>query len=139
MRFVPPLLAALLLLGCGTGSNIDTVAKLADALKEQGLAWKTMDELDRGRVKPKRAIQEAYELAGDGLVVEVYRVEDETFFKTAAVGLVMRAGYEPGDSENALVDVCVSHPFLLAVVEEPKEQAVRKALSRVFPQQETPD
>jgi len=25
------------------------------------------------------------------------------------------------------------------VVEEPEEQAVRKALSRVFPQQETPD
>jgi hypothetical protein len=49
----------------------------------------------------------------------------------------MRAGYEPGDSENALVDVCVSHPFLLAVVEEPENQAVRQALFRVFPPEQT--
>ena len=31
-------------------------------------------------------------MGADGLIVEVYRVEDETFFKTAAVGLVIVIG-----------------------------------------------
>jgi len=80
---------------------------------------------------------EAFELAGDDLLVEVYRVEKETYFKTAVLGLVLRAGLEPGHSENALQDVCVHQPFLLAVVEEPEEHAVRRALERVFPGQDS--
>jgi hypothetical protein len=133
VRFTKAVVALLLLAGCGSGPGINTVAKLADALKREGLSWETMGELDRDRALPKRAIQEGFELAGDGLLVEVYRVEDETFFKTVAAALAMRAGLEPEESENALVDVCVHRPFALAVVEEPENHAVRHALARVFP------
>jgi hypothetical protein len=132
VRLIRTAIVLALLTGCGAGPRIDTVEKLAGALKREGLAWETMGELDRDRALPKRAIQEGFELAGDGLLVEVYRVEDETFFKTVAAALAMRAGMEPVESQNALVDVCVYRPFALAVVEEPEEHSVRRALARVF-------
>jgi len=131
------LLAAVVLSGCRPGGAVNTVARLAGALKKEGIAWETISPLERGRVRAKAAVVEAFELAGDDLLVEVYRVEKETYFKTAVLGLVLRAGLEPEHSENALQDVCVHRPFLLAVVEEPEEHAVRRALGRVFPGQDS--
>ena len=127
------LLAAAALSGCRPSGSVDTVARLAGALKKEGIAWETIVPIERGRGRVKAAVAEAFELAGDSLLVEVYRVEDEKFFKTAAVALMLRAGLEPEHSENALRDVCVHRPFLLAVVEEPEERAVRRALEQVFP------
>jgi hypothetical protein len=127
------LLAAAALSGCRSSGSVNTVAKLAGALKKEGLAWDALVPIERGRVRAKATVVEALELAGDSLLVEVYRIEDKKYFKTAALGLLLRAGLEPEQSENALRDVCVRQPFLLAVVEEPEERAVRRALDRVFP------
>lgn len=125
-------LATLALLACRS-DGIDTAAKLADALKEAGIAWSQSGPIERGRIKPPRAIDEAILLEGEDLRIEVYRVENEKWFKTAALGLTLRRSYEPEDSENALVDVFVRHPFLVAVSEEPSEYEVREALRRILP------
>jgi len=138
LLLVPTLVVtvAAMLCGCRSGGADNTVGKLADALKKQGIAWETISKLERDQKRVKGLIDEAFVLEGENLVVEVYRVEKDKFFKTAAMGLVLRAGFEPEHSENALQDVCVHQPFLLAVVEEPEEHAVRQALARVFPEKE---
>jgi hypothetical protein len=126
-----------LLLGCGSADGINTVAKLADAMKTEGLALTSSGELERPRIKPKRVIEEALWFEGEGMSIEVFRVEEEKWFKTAAVGLTLRRGFEPEDSENALVDVFVRHPFLVAVLEEPEQYMVREAFNRAYPKKET--
>jgi len=129
-------LAGLLLFACSSGPGIDTVAELATALKNQGVAWTSSGPVERARVRPARVVNEAVLLEGENLRIEVYRVENEKWFKTAAVGLLMRRGFEAEDSENALADVLARHPFLVAVVEEPSERQVREAIGRVFPKDE---
>ena len=129
-------LAGLLLFACSSGPGIDTVAELAAALKNQGVAWTSSGPVERARVRPARVVNEAVVLEGESLRIEVYRVENEKWFKTAAVGLLMRRGFEAEDSENALADVLVRHPFLVAVVEEPSERQVREAIGRIFPKDE---
>ncbi len=129
-------LAGLLLFACSSGSGIDTGAELATALKSQGVAWTSSGPVERARVRPARVVSEAVLLAGENLRIEVYRVENKKWFKTAAVGLLMRRGFEAEDSENALADVLVRHPFLVAVVEEPSERQVREAFGRIFPKEE---
>ena len=139
MKIPLALVVVLVLLGCGTGSGINTVTKLADAMKNEGLGWESSGELERPRIRPKSVVEEALWFEGEGLSIEVFRVEEDMWFKTAAVGLTLRRGFEPEDSENALVDVFVRHPFLVAVVEEPKQYAVREALNRAYPKNETVD
>jgi len=129
-------LAGLLLFACSSGPGFDTVAELATALKNQGVAWTSSGPVERARVRPARVVNEAVLLEGENLRIEVYRVENEKWFKTAAVGLLMRRGFEAEDSENALADVLARHPFLVAVVEEPSERQVREAIGRVFPKDE---
>jgi RecB family endonuclease NucS len=129
-------LSGLLLLACSSGKGLDTAAKLATALKNQGVAWTSSGPVERARVRPKRVVNEAVLLEGENLRIEVYRVEDEQWFKTAAVSLLLRRSYEAEDSENALVDVLARHPFLVAVVEEPAERQVREAIGRIFPKDE---
>jgi hypothetical protein len=126
------------LLGCGSDSGIDTVTKLADAMKKEGLAWSSSAELERPRIKPKSAVKEGFWFEGEGLSIEVFRVEEDKWFKTAAVALTMRRGFEPEDSENALVDAFARHPFLVAVTEEPEPHVVREAFNRAYPGKEAP-
>jgi len=129
-------LAGLLLFACSSGPGIDTVAGLAAALKSQGVAWTSSGPVERARVKPARAVDEAVLLEGENLRIEVYRVKNEKWFKTAAIALLMRRGFEAEDSENALADAFVRHPFLVAVVKEPSDRQVREAFGRIFPKDE---
>ena len=124
----------MLLLACSSGAGINSAVKLADALKREGVAWTSSGPLEQGRVKPG-VVKEALLLEGENLRIELYLVENERWFKTAALGLVMRRGLEAEGSENALVDVIVRRPFLVAVVEEPAEHQVRVALGRIFPKE----
>ncbi len=132
MRY-PLALAGLLLFACSSGPGIDTVAELAAALKNQGVAWTSSGPVERTRIRPARVVDEAILLEGENLRIEVYRVENKKWFKTAAVALLMRRGFEAEDSGNALADVFARHPFLVAVVEEPSERRVREAIGRIFP------
>ncbi len=129
-------LAGLLLFACSSGPGIDTVAELAAALKNQGVAWTSSGPVERARIRPARVVDEAVVLEGENLRIEVYRVENKKWFKTAAVALLMRRGFEAEDSGTALADVLVRHPFLVAVVEEPSERQVREAIGRIFQKDE---
>jgi hypothetical protein len=136
MRVCAAAALAAVLLGCGSDRGIDTVARLADAMKKEGVAWSSSGELERPRIKPKSAVEEGFWFEGEGLSIEVFRVEEERWFKTAAVALTMRRGFEPEDSENALVDAFARHPFLVAVIEEPQQYMVREAFNRAYPEKE---
>lgn len=72
------LAAVAVLVGCRSGGKVDTVARLADALKKEGVAWETISEKERGRLKAWGTVKEAFELAGEGLLVEVYRARSGT-------------------------------------------------------------
>lgn len=126
-----------LLLGCGSDHGIDTVAELADAMKSEGIAWSSSGQLERMRIKPRSVVQEGFWFEGEGLSIEVHRVEEEKWFKTAAVALTMRRGFAPEGSENALVDAFARHPFLVAVLEEPEQYMVREAFNRAYPKRGT--
>lgn len=135
VRYTAALVGSLLFT-CSPGPGIDTVSKLAAALKSQGVAWTSSGPVERARVGPARAVNEAVLLEGESLRIEVYRVENEKWFKTAAVALLMRRRFEADGSENALADAFVRRPFLVAVVEEPSKRQVREAIGRVFPKDE---
>lgn len=105
-------------------------------MRKEGLAWSSSGELERPRIKPRSAVEEGFWFEGEGLSIEVFRVEDEKWFKTAAVALTLRRGLEPEDSENALVDAFARRPFLVAVIEEPEPHVVREAFNRAYPSKE---
>jgi hypothetical protein len=137
MRFPAALAVTVALLGCSPGPGINNVTELADAMKEEGVVWISSGKLERPRIRPKIAVEEGFWFEGEGLSIEVFRVEEERWFKTAAVALTMRSGFEPEDSENALVDALARHPFLVAVVEEPEPGIVRAAFNRAYPEKES--
>lgn len=139
MRFPAALAVTVALLGCSPGPGINNVTELADAIKEEGVVWISSGELERPRIKPKSAVEEGFWFEGEGLSIEMFRVEEEKWFKTAAVALTLRRGVEPEDSENALVDALARHPFLVAVIEEPEQHMVREAFNRAYPSRKTPE
>jgi hypothetical protein len=128
------LIAGLLVLGthCGTAKS-RTAQQPAAALKREGVDFWTSEAVST-RFKFAR-IDESIVLTGEGLRLEICRIESERSFKTAAAAFVLRWAFDRPDKNqgDAPGDVFVRRPFLVAITDEPAEGMVKTVLNRILP------
>ena len=121
--------------GCGTG-GFDTATKLAEALENEGIEYESVGEVKRGGKRVPRFIDEAISLTGEGLRVEIFRVENEKYFKMAAAAVWLRRGVEAqvdGDPDEEIEDAFIRRPFVVAIIREPEQGLVKQTLERILP------
>ncbi len=126
--------AVLLVWSCG-GGRVDTAVKLAQALKQEGIRFDGIYDVERERNKMSRLVDEAVSLEAESVWVEIFRIENEKYFNMAAMAVGLRRGVEKSMSEEVedkLVDSYVRRPFVVMVMQEPEPGAVRAALERIF-------
>jgi hypothetical protein len=126
--------AVLLVCSCG-GGRIDTAAKLAQALKREGIRFDGVYEVERERNKMSRLVDEAVSLEAESVWVEIFRIEKEKYFNMAAMAVGLRRGVESsmsGEVGDKLVDSYVRRPFVVMVMQEPEPGVVRAALKRIL-------
>lgn len=131
-RLLCTVIGTALLAGCG--GSIETSADVANALKKHGIPVEQVTGFKPPKIS--RIVDDAVTVEGEGLSLEIIRIENEKFFKTAALALSMRRGMEErveGDPEEELSDSFVRQPFIVMVMKEPEPGAVRAALEKVFP------
>lgn len=131
IRSLPIFSVSVLLFTCSKSNKIDTVQKLADALKKQGIKFQAIEE---GETKlPK--VDEIIVLTGDSLRVEILRIEDETALKTAVFALKLRLKFDKDKEldEDKLQDIFNKKPFVVMIYQEPETGIVNRALNKIFP------
>ncbi len=131
MRTVWGIIAALSVLaaaGCGPKGPADA-RELAAALKGHGVAYTVTETAALSNLRT-----DGLRLTGDGLVVDVYRIESEEDLKLAAAVALLagRAQAERGDATPLASHV--KGPFLVIVREEPVTGMVAAALEAIFPE-----
>lgn len=128
------LLGLILVTACNTLAPIETVEDLAKALKNNGIAYDATTPLDFSGM-PFAQVDEGVRITGNGLHVELLRVEDDRTFK-----VVSGAGALLGVLDKTLKDTPVNppeviarDPFVVVVRSEPGPGQVRRVLDRVLP------
>ena len=120
--------------GCDGIGGIGTVDALADALAAKGLAFNVKEPLE---VRPMESgtIDEAIVLKGKGLIVELYRIEDEKTFKMfrGSQGIADLAERLKARTLPTKSGVHSKMPFVIVVKLEPADDPVERALDRVLP------
>jgi hypothetical protein len=124
-------------LGCSTGYSLETAQDLANALAAEGIAYDATEPLDPPPL-PRGRIDEILALNGEGLRVEIMRVEDRRIFDIAksAVGLLVLGEAVAGQKFKGRPDVVSRYPFAVVIRGEPEPGMVRDALSRILPPEE---
>lgn len=127
----------LAVLSCGN-AKIDTAEKLAEQLKENGVAFTSQGQANNVPRPPRVNIDEAIELTGPQLHVEVLRIDEEESRKmfTMAIAFVgMADKLAVQKTEQSLQDrpKIYSHDTLIVVVrEEPRDGLVQEAMQSIF-------
>ena len=114
--------------GCGPGGPV-TAEELAAALKEQGVAYDVSETAALPRIRT-----DGLRLKGEGLEVEIYRIEDEKEMKLAVAAATMAVLGQSQTAAGVSLRPYVRKPFLVIVRREPQDGQVKAALAEVFPQ-----
>ena len=112
--------------GCGPKGPAD-VHELAAALRAQGVDYHVTETAALANLRT-----EGLRLMGEGLTVDVYRIEDEADLKLAAAVAAMAARAQVAKGEVRPLKPYVVEPYLVIVREEPVEGQVQAALEAVF-------
>ncbi len=122
---------------CCQKNGIDTAMKLAEALKKEGINYRTIEEVE---IKLKYAkIDEEIALRGDNLWLQMFRIEDEKSYKTSVTALMFRLAMEKeieNEQTDKVKDIFIKKPFIVMIMQEPEDGVVRQALNKLFPKQE---
>jgi len=120
--------------GCDGVGGISTANALADALAAKGLTFNVKEPLDV-RSTDFGTIDEAVVLKGKGLLVEIYRIEDEMTFKRfrGSEGLADLAERLKARTMPTRTGVHSRMPFVIVVKLEPDGDPVERALEQVLP------
>jgi len=123
----------LFLCGCTGMEKIDTAADLAAALQRGGLDYATQGPAKLPKMKYGR-IDEGITLAGDGLSVDIVRIEDERTYKAflGAGAILGAAEAKTGQRLPQRPDLYSKSPFVIIVREEPSPGEVKQILEAVL-------
>lgn len=129
-RHIPGALVAMLLLwaGCGRGPA-RTPEELAAALRREGIAYEVAETAALPRIDAP-----GLRLRGDGISIEIYRIENEKHRKLAASAAALAAGGQGAVEGEQPLRPLLRGPFLVIVREEPAPGQVQSALARVLPE-----
>ena len=112
--------------GCGPKGPAD-VRELAAALRAQGVDYHVTETAALANVRT-----DGLRLMGEGLKVDVYRIDDEADLKLAAAVAAMAARAQVEKGEVRPLKPYVVEPYLVIVREEPVEGQVQAALEAAF-------
>ena len=134
LRRLVALPGLLFVIACDTPAPIETAGDLAKALQNNGIQYDSAAPLDLSGMTFAQ-IDEGVQLTGNGLRVEILRVEDDRTFKiVSSMGLLLKALNEKlGDVPLEPPDVITRQPFVVVVRLEPERGQVRRILDRVLP------
>ena len=123
------------LAGCIAKPKIETAADLAEALKQNGIAYADAEPADVNVISFAK-IDEGLTLYGENLNVTILRITDPRTYKLATsatfiLGFVKSVAPEMPDQPP---DVYLSTPFAIVIRAEPAEGAVRAALEKIIPE-----
>lgn len=119
--------------GCMDRQKIETAADLAGALQREGLDYATQVPAALPKMRAGR-IDEGISLQGDGLSVDIIRIEDERTYK-AFRGMGALLGVAEATAGQRLPqrpDLYSHQPFVIVVREEPNPGQIQKALNAIF-------
>ena len=125
-------LAGFLLLaaGCRQPVHVLTVQEMAAALRAHGVAFTVEETAALPRVQAQ-----GLRLAGKGLEVNVYRIDDAGQMKVASTAAQMAQAASAQTAGVKPLTATVRGPFLVIVRSEPAAGQVAAALDQVLPEQ----
>lgn len=131
------LLGLISVTACNPLTRIETVDDLAKALKNKGVSYDSATPLDVSGIAFAQ-IEEGVRITGNGLHVELLRVEDDRTFKvvSGASALLKFLDESLGDAPVNPPDVIARDPFVVIIQAEPEPGQVRRVLEQLLP--ETP-
>jgi hypothetical protein len=123
----------LLVCGCTGMEKIETATDLAAALQRGGLDYATREPAKLPKMQYGR-IDEGITLAGDGLSVDIVRIEDERTYKAflGAGAILGVAEAKTGQRLPERPDLYSKGPFVIIVREEPSPGEVKQVLDAVL-------
>ena len=132
------LLGLLLVTACNAPPRIETVQDLVNALKNGGISVDSTTPIDFSGMR-FALIDEGVRLSGNGLHVELLRVEDERTFKLAsgAGALLGLLAETVGEDFPEPPQVIARKPFIVVVRKEPEPGAIGRVLDEVLPAEST--
>jgi hypothetical protein len=117
----------------GCSKDIDSVDKLLEQLKKQGIVYTSTERISLRGFKHAR-VEEAVSLQGEELDVEIYRIEDRRTYKAfgGMVLLLAAAEHKTGEPLPERPQLYSKRPFVIVVRREPETGCVKEALVNVF-------
>ena len=130
------LLGLVSLTACQSPEPIETASDLANALQSKGMQFDSLDAIDLSGMGFAQ-VDEGVRVTGNGLRVEILRVEDERTFKlVSSLGSLLKALNERFDDAPVNPpDVIARHPFVVVVRQESEPGEVRRIVERLLPQE----
>jgi hypothetical protein len=134
-RRLVALLGLALLTACRSTEPIETASDLANALQNKGIQFDSTEVLDLSGMGFAQ-VNEGVRVTGNGLRVEILRVEDERTFKiVSSLGSFLKALNERfDDAPLSPPDVIARHPFVVVVRLEPEPGEIRRIVEQLVPQ-----
>ncbi len=123
-----------LTIACAAPPPIETVEDLTKALENNGITFDSATRVDLSGMGFAQ-VDEGVRLTGDGVHVELLRVEDEGTFKIVSSlgGLLKALNDKLGEAPLHPPDVIARYPFVVVVRKEPDTGRIRRIVDRVLP------
>jgi hypothetical protein len=123
------------LAACAIEPRIETLDDLTNALKNNGIQFDSASPLDFSGMRFAQ-VDEGVRITGNGLHVELLRVEDDRTFKVVSGASAFLETLSKSVEELPLhpPEVITRDPFVVVIRMEPEPGQVRRVLDRLLPE-----